>query len=158
MRLLWKERVILKYLKDYKFDLPRSQWNRLATPSRGEFLTHLIFKKKALMPLSYYIAYIFPLFFTERDSQEYHDFLAYLVWKAKTDGYMNEDSGLSLSVKGFEILHFSVFFEKLLQEQTMTFNFLTALFLGVGGTYVSIQGYKILIKWITGLFGWPIPW
>lgn len=146
MRTMLKVRTIVSCLDEY----PRKP------ATFFEFITHLIFEKKALMPVSYYFGYVFPVF-NEEISKRYHEHLEFLIEEARKDGYIRIGTGSMLerqiwiTHEGKKFLLWGEFLEAFLTKKQRTIGFFTNTFAALGGISFLVMGYYVYqygITWI----------
>lgn len=161
MGILWKERVIVSYLEKYLYEDERTMFSIQRTGvTEFDFVTYLIFKKKALMPASYYISYLIPVF-NRKISLEYHIYIEFLIRKAIEDGFIipRQDStdisshkrNLLLSDKGRMFITWEGFTDQIIENKKSKISLVTSLLAAFGGisfVIILIHGYQYVIDYI----------
>ena len=127
-------------------------------PTRLEFRCHLIFKKKALMPATYYMAFFLPVF-NKITSVKYHNYLDFLMGQAHKDGFIEilqvnqirNDDKLTLTDYGKEFLHWGRFTDVLIEKKSKKINMYLAIWGAIGGIFILVlfhQVYGSFIQWL----------
>lgn len=168
MRLLWKEKVIVSYLEKYPYTLPPGQLysSERSGVKEFDFITHLIFKRHALMPATYYIGAVIPVF-SQKISLRYHKYLEYLIRKAITDGFIDpiDDPTIKIGTKrrlrindkGREFITLGGYIDQVALKKEKTITLSTGIFAALGGIgliILIVHEYGIFISWLAWALGY----